>query len=464
MLSLLPLPGTTRITKARSFYAPLTPLIPLGRALLALSLACAPMATRQPVSEETAEQWKRLLSTDEGSPVMCWTTAISALHEHFGVSPILPDPGLDCLVCWKSHQVTFLFPFPNVKFHHWHRTRVYRRVSQNNLCATPDAQVMTMLLAELMRQTTNPGDHADRRRSPGGPPKQAASHEPSLPFAPSASMGVEIGGGSIDVGNGGDAIHLSREGSLDDLTHPAGVVGSVAKFIGQIESGDPSREEDGDLGEGILGNEGDEDKDQLDGIHNDEATPTLAGLRPASSQTLLAEAPSLRAVGGSGFPVSAPTSKSSSASLRLTSRHGFTTSPREREESLREVELQAEVEQLRHELTLVRGEVTAQHKSRQGLDARLKDTLSQVKAERDISTQLRETVTELTTSKRSAVIAADAASASSTALRLKLDEVKATLSSEQDRGAELLNQLHDSSKQLHGEFSQGGKVGLVGRR
>ena len=61
------------------------------------------------------------------------------------------------------------------------------------------------------------------------------------------------------------------------------------------------------------------------------------------------------------------------------------------------------------------------------------------------------------------MIAADAASASSTALRLKLDEVKATLSSEQDRGAELLNQLHDSSKQLHGEFSQGGKAGLVGR-
>ena len=80
----------------------------LGRALLALSLACAPMAMRQPVSDETAEHWKRLLSTDEGSPVVCWTTAISALHEHFGVSPILPDPGLDCLVCWKSHQVSCL--------------------------------------------------------------------------------------------------------------------------------------------------------------------------------------------------------------------------------------------------------------------------------------------------------------------------------------------------------------------
>lgn len=55
----------------------------------------------------------------------------------------------------------------------------------------------------------------------------------------------------------------------------------------------------------------------------------------------------------------------------------------------------------------------------------------------------------MTTSKRSAVIAADAASASSTALRLKLDEIKSTLSSEQDRGADLLNQLHDSSKQIH---------------
>ena len=39
-----------------------------GRALLALCLACAPLARRQPVSEEIAEQWKRLLSTDEGSP------------------------------------------------------------------------------------------------------------------------------------------------------------------------------------------------------------------------------------------------------------------------------------------------------------------------------------------------------------------------------------------------------------
>lgn len=326
---------------------------------------------------------------------------------------------------------------------------------------------MTMLLAELMRLTTNPSDHADRRESPEGPASQAASQESSLPLAPSASMDAAVGGGSIDVGNGGDAIHLSREGSLDDLTHPAGVVGSVAKFIGQIESGDP-REENGDLGEANLGDEGDEgyeDKDESNGIHTDEAASHLAGLRPASTRTLPAKVPSVREVGGSGFPVSAPTSKSSSASLRLTSRHGFTTSPREREESLREVELQAEVEQLRHELTLVRGEVTAQHKSRQGLDARLKDTLAQVKTERDISTQLRETVTELTTSKRSAVIAADAASASSTALRLKLDEVKATLSSEQDRGAELLNQLHDSSKQLHGELSKGeeGRLKGIGR-
>ena len=43
---------------------------------------------------------------------MCWTTAINVMHDHFGVTPILPDPGLDCLVCWKSYQV----PSANVPF------------------------------------------------------------------------------------------------------------------------------------------------------------------------------------------------------------------------------------------------------------------------------------------------------------------------------------------------------------